>query len=342
MRRRRYRVTSDSPILRYGQKATTKQVIDAYRETGSVWRAALKLGMAGQSVHERLAAIDYPMASRTWRSDEIKELERLAGQETIGEIARRLGRPYAGVAGMISRCGFGSRYGNRLQRKIPRGAGYDKENTRRTLKELLLFQGSLRAFCRARALNIENLVQAIQRHYPEDWTLYTSAHTDLNPATCIYCGATFYPMSGKQKTCKRQCAETKRRDDAYFGGQRRKTIGLNEGVCQLCGQTGKKGLSSHHLIGKDNDPENEYLVALCRGCHQLVGLLAGRKLVDTDAGWENLINLVMIRRRGVKAIAQSDPIAINTIVETEWLTQEDLEAEMVLDEEVESPGSLPA
>jgi len=56
----------------------------------------------------------------------------------------------------------------------------------------------------------------------------------------------------------------------YFGGNRLNTIGLISKTCQLCMRKVEKGLSSHHIIGKEKDPENQYLIALCSGCHKLV------------------------------------------------------------------------
>lgn len=311
----------------------TEAIVQAYKETGSVWAAGKRLGLAGQSVHERLRAVGYPMRGRLWTPDELAELATLAGQATIGEIAHRLGRPYAGVALMISRRGFGSRYGNRLRRKLPRGAGYDKDSIGRALRELARFSGSIRQFCVQRGLTVDGFVYACQCHYPDKWTAYTATHSDIPRATCPYCGAEFYPMSRRQTHCTRRCGATAKKDAAYFGGKRRHTIGLPEGICQLCGEYKPKGLSSHHLLGKDNDPDNEALVALCPGCHQLVGILAGRKFTDETTGWENLINLAMIRRQGTKT---GERVAVSTFVEIEWLSRADLE-----DEAEEPPALLP-
>jgi hypothetical protein len=73
---------------------------------------------------------------------------------------------------------------------------------------------------------------------------------------------------------------------------------LLEATCQLCERHVEKGLTPHHIIGKENDPDDELLVALCRGCHQLVSLLGGRTFVDTPDGWERLIGMVWLLRNG--------------------------------------------
>ena len=303
-------------------KATAEQVIRAYRETGSVWAAAKQLGMCGQSVWERLRALDYSLPGERWSADEIEELKNLAGRCTIGEIATRLGRPYAGVAGKISKLHLGSRYGNRQRRK--RLPGYSKVRIQKLIDELEPWSGSLRQFCRAHSLDLEYFITAIQRIDRPLWDNYTRRRSDLTAKACPNCGDTFYPLTKKQQACSRRCSDHLRADKAYFGGNRRKAIGLAEGICQLC-EEAKPVLSAHHILGKENDPENAFLVALCSGCHQVVGILAGRKFAEDERGWENLINLVLSRRLADKNRKHdTDFVGVHTCVDLEWLTRDDL------------------
>lgn len=286
--------------LTSAKRHSNEEIIGAYRETGSVWKAAKKLGMCGQSVWERLKALDHPLPSAAWAVEELDELRSLAADNTITEIAQRLGRPYAGVACKISELGLGQRYGNRLKRKQKRVVGYTKIKTKAWVKELRTCKDSLRKFARRNGLSLELLVQAIQRNDMEFWREYSQSRTDIPSAVCPNCGVTYHPMSKKQKTCTRRCADDRRRDHAYFGGKRRTTIGLAEGICQLCQQMPTQGLSSHHLIGKENDPDNDYLIALCRGCHKLVTLLGSRTFVENESMWEALIHIVLARKLGVR------------------------------------------
>lgn len=277
---------------------TGQEIIDAYKRTGSVWRAGKELGLAGQTVHERLKALDYPLAGRNWMPDEVDELRALAGNMTIGEISNRLGRPYAGVACKISELGLGERFGNRVKIKIPRGAGYDKASVKRYMAQLEASGDTVHRFARRMGLGVEMLIYAIERDAPDWWRAYREAHSDLPEATCPYCGNAFVPSNKKQRFCRRKCSTDARIDESYFGGKRRQTIGLAEGQCQLCGRTGVKGLSSHHMLGKENDPENEALIALCQGCHKAVTFLASRTFVDDEVVWQSLISLVWLRKHG--------------------------------------------
>jgi len=300
---------------------TNQDIIQAYNETGSVWQAGKKLGLAGQTVHERLRAIGFEMSVRQWSEQELAELERLASQVTIAEIASRLGRPYNGVAIKISRLGLGTRYGNNLPQKPKRTKNYSKANIEAYIKEIDELGMKLTSYSRFKGLSVETLTQAIQSHRPEWWLAYAERNAAKPKASCPYCETEFWPQSGKQIFCNRKCATESRTDHSYFGGKRRTTIGLAERTCQLCGRKDVKGLSSHHMIGKENDPENEMLIALCPGCHNLVTLLGGRVFTGTTEIWEGLIQLALIRKHG----ANKDFYGVSVNVDIEFLNPEDIE-----------------
>lgn len=313
-------------------KATNEEIVAAYRETGSVWATAKRLGMCGQSVWERLRALGHQLPSAKWTDEEIAQLQQLAGDATIGEIATRLGRPYAGVACKISELQLGSRYGNRQQRRRQPG-GYAKKRVLSLINQLESYGGSLRQFSAKHALDIETFIRSIQRFDREFWDDYTRRRSDLTEKICPNCREPFYPFTSRQRTCSRKCSDQARVDADYFGGKRQQTIGLAAGICQLCMSPTRAGLSSHHVLGKENDPENNFLIALCRGCHQLVGMLAGRRFSDSEQGWENLINLVMARRLADKNHdAQTKYVGTHVAVDIDWLTREDLEATGALEE----------
>lgn len=312
----------------WNRKATDEEIVAAYRQTGSVWSAGKSLGMAGQSVHERLRAIGHPLARRTWTAAEQAELEALvANGLPLAEIAHRLGRTYAGVACRAS--GSGLRSVAKRVKKIPRGAGYDKASTDRHLRALEQSGAKITRYARANALDIDTLVTACQRHYPDRWRTYTETHSPIPKKTCTYCRAEFVPANGKQTYCTRDCSNQARADRNYFGGNRRNTIGLAEHTCQLCGRTDAKGLSSHHVLGKQNDQLNEFLVALCPGCHQIVSHLGGRAFVDDPRAWEALIALAWTRRHGAEVAAGSPSQVLYTEVRIEvWDEDEDDETEV--------------
>lgn len=277
---------------------TNQEIVDAYLKTGSVWKAGKLLGLAGQTVHERLKAIGHKLPGSDWTDEEVAELTELANKMTIAQIANRLGRPYNGVALKISRLGIGERYGNKQSKKIPRTGEYTKAKVLAYIADIDATDIKVTKFAKQNGLGIEPLVNAIQRFDPEWYERYCETNAVKPKTKCPYCEQDFWPLSHKQIYCTRDCANKARVDNSYFGGRRRETIGLLEGICQLCGQHTPKGLSSHHMIGKENDPDNEHLIALCQGCHNIVTILGGRRFVATEEAWEVLMQLVIIRKNG--------------------------------------------
>lgn len=277
---------------------SNQEIIDAYLKTGSVWKAGKLLGLAGQTVHERLKALGHKLPGSEWTDEEIAELTALASQMTIAQIANRLGRPYNGVALKISRLGLGQRFGNKQKKKIPRTGEYTKAKIAEYMAVMDQEQLKVTKFSKMNSLNVDSVVYSIQKFYPEWYEAYCERNAVSQQTPCPYCMQPFWPLSKKQIYCNRQCADKARVDNSYFGGRRRETIGLLEGVCQLCGNKTPKGLSSHHMRGKENDPDNEHLIALCQGCHQIVTILGGRRFVATEEAWEVLMQLVIIRKNG--------------------------------------------
>ncbi len=183
------------------------------------------------------------------------------------------------------------------QRKIPRGAGYDKRSISRHLKALEAFDGTVIQYARKAKLNANTLVVACEEYFPERWLHYVELHP-LDESVCGYCSKTFIANRVGMEYCSDKCSRDARTDRDYFGGKRREAVGMVEGVCQLCKQSPKKGLTPHHLIGKENDPENEHMIALCLGCHELVTLAARRIFLRKNEGWEHLRWLADTRARG--------------------------------------------
>lgn len=302
-------------------RVTNEEIIKAYQETGSVWRAGKKLGMAGQTVHEKLKALGIKLQNSQWTEEELEELRQLANQLTIAQIANRLGRPYNGVAIKISRLGLGERFGNKGSKKIPRTGEYNKDKIKSYIAEMDSGNIKITKFAKQNSLKVESLVRAAQRYFPEWYEAYAEKNAAKPKAKCPYCELEFWPQSAKQIYCNRQCANSARTDFSYFGGNRRNTIGLAEGVCQLCGNHTTKGLSSHHMIGKENDPENKYLIALCQGCHHIVTIVSGRKFAATPEAWEVLIQLVLIRKHG----HDKKMMGVNVEVDIDFITEDNID-----------------
>lgn len=295
---------------------SNEELIATYRRVGSIWKTGKELGIAGQSVHARLQALGVAMegVGRPWTEEETSELIRMRENGVpLFEVSDRLGRSYASVACKANE--VRSAYKRVPTARAPKG--YSKAKIAKAIKEIDGSGTTLRKYAAANSMTTETLAKTIEQEHPEWWESYKRSHTDVFEAVCEYCGSKFYSISKRQKSCTRRCGATRRADESYFGGNRRSTIGLDDQVCQICLQHIKKGLSSHHVLGKENDPDNDYLVALCRGCHKIVTMLGSRKFISNPAAWERVIQYSYLRAHGERMASGPWSVYTEVILE-EW------------------------
>lgn len=215
----------------------------------------------------------------------------------LSAAAARLDQPFGELALKASELGLRGRAPAR-EIKLPRGRGYDKAAIERHIWALARSDLDLVRYARTTDLHPELLVLAFERYCPEAWADYLAFHDPPVTRRCEYCGRDYIPSSGRQRHCEPKCAQDARADRTYFNGRRRDTVGMRQGICQVCGREGGRKLAAHHLLGKDADPEGKWLIALCAGCHGLVTQLARSALVDDDAKASALVSLARLRRHG--------------------------------------------
>jgi ferredoxin-like protein FixX len=184
-------------------------------------------------------------------------------------------------------------------------------------------QQKVTQYARKAGLNTTHFVESLKKHCPAGYAEYVDKHHgDVPSKQCLHCGSEFTPANGKQVFCTRQCGTRHSANLSYFGGKRDTAVGMKEGICQLCRKrhdNDKKQMHAHHVIGKQHDPDNKIMVALCPGCHQLVGMAARNKgLVGSREAWEAFIQLAWLEANGHRA----DIAAIYTCVEIEPTTYE--------------------
>jgi len=247
------------------------------------------------------------MAHQEWSEEELKEAISLAEQgEPLGQIATRLGRTYWAVALKLSRLGIRSKRTEWRRKKPKHGSGLTKKRIAVFARKLEASSVTVRRLARTEGVAITPLVDALQHYEPEKWQRYVREHSDLGIAKCPGCGRDFVPLTKKQQFCTVRCRESHRRNESYFGGRRMEAVGLRDGVCQLCRKKVEKWLSAHHVLGKENDPNNEVLIALCRGCHDLVTRLAARPWVEDRDVVADLVALALARRGRVGSFVSVD------------------------------------
>lgn len=173
--------------------------------------------------------------------------------------------------------------------KLPLGKGYTKPEMTRAAAALRSYPGTLAEWARAEGLVPDFLYLALAKYE------MSVAVAEDEFAECPYCTRTFVPTNASQTFCTTKCSRDARRDASYFGGNRRKTLGLLAGICQCCGTKPQKGISSHHVLGKEHDPHNEVLIAVCAGCHDLITRLSRRRFGLVPGSWAALLTLATVR-----------------------------------------------
>lgn len=193
-----------------------------------------------------------------------------------------------------------------MSRKIPRGRGYDKAATLAHLKKMVKGGINVTDYVKQEGLHLDSFMLAVNKH--DEWAgienKYISHDPKLIEKRCEECMEAFWPVRASiARFCSTTCRARHARDQEYFGGRRNETKGLAESVCQLCQRHVDKGLSSHHIYGKSNDTENEFLLALCSGCHSVVSELALKKWIGDTEIVGKLVWLANTQRNGAEALA---------------------------------------
>lgn len=205
-----------------------------------------------------------------------------------------------------------------MARKIPRGKGYDKAATLKHLKQMQQSGSFVTQYVKANGLKLDTFMLAVAAYDPGSLG-YLPCHVIQNDPklitnACGECGETFWPVRKTARFCSSKCSSAYRRDQDYFGGRRHTTLGLAEGVCGLCLRRVESGLSSHHIFGKANDPGNEHLLALCKGCHQIVSALALKKWVDDPLTLARLAVLAISQAKGAVLINAQGSGAVEVLI----------------------------
>jgi hypothetical protein len=238
------------------------------------------------------------MAHQKWNPDELAEAHSLSRQgEALGQIAARVGRTYNAVALKLSRKGIRSKHTD-WRWKPRHRSGLTKTRVAAFAKKLEGGKTTVRRLARMEEIAITPLVDALQFHEPKRWRRYVDGHSVLGIRTCPGCSVDFVPLTRKQQFCTVRCREAHRRNMTYFGGRRMEAVGLREGICQLRQEKSDKWLSAHHVLGKENDPKNAALIALCRGCHDIVTRLSAKPWVERSELIADLISLVLPAAEG--------------------------------------------
>lgn len=96
--------------------------------------------------------------------------------------------------------------------------------------------------------------------------------------TCCICEKKYYGYKNKT-ACSSSCLRRIRENKRYFGGRMFFAEGWHEKKCQICERDVKKVFHVHHVFGH---PNHSRLIVTCRGCHNLISILASTKYLSLN------------------------------------------------------------
>lgn len=168
----------------HNRKATNEEILSAYTETGNVHLAALRLGMCGQSVHERLVRLGANKNNFFTEAERAifeAKYEIYASAGKLADLALQMGRTKTAI------CAFARKLGLTNQKRSKPYAAkwkYLTEDDARVLMDA--FKRSrlgLGAYCKKMGYDDLGFAQLLKRHFPDEYEHVIEAKV---PALSLY------------------------------------------------------------------------------------------------------------------------------------------------------------
>lgn len=256
------------------------------RNGGNLWHTGKALGTTGGEVRRILVAGGFEIENESvWTKEEMEFVHRMVAMQAMiaSKIAEHVGRNPAAVLAVCNQV-----YERPIPeivklKKVPYGKGYTKRNAAIRIAELAAMPGlCVLQYAKQKELDAKALLNSFKAYYPERMASIESNLFNVKFSICAYCGVEYADNAKRPSAfCSTTCNRKSKVDAEYFGGKRKNTLGVAEKTCQVCGAK-HSALQVHHIIRKGNDQGNDYMIAICPGCHSVVSRLALHKKLSTN------------------------------------------------------------
>lgn len=167
------------------KKATDEQVIAAYRETGSCWKAAEKLGMGGQTVHERLVRLGAMRPMRRFLDDEtirlLRDYRTFRDAGLLSKLAAEMGRTVPFLCRKARDLGLTN---PKAAKRYASTWKYMPEDVARGLMDRFKRSSfGLMQFCKRMGYADEGFSETMRRYFLDEWESVIEAK---QPAQTMY------------------------------------------------------------------------------------------------------------------------------------------------------------
>lgn len=166
------------------KKATDEQIMAAYEETKSIWKSAEKLGMCGQSVHERLQKLGVDTSQNVFTKEDERYLSeryvlyRDAGQ--LQTLADEMGRTKQFICRQAGKLGLTD---PKCSRKYLRKWDVPDSVILPIWNDFKKSRYGVTAYCKNKHYNIQSFVDAMRRCFPDE---YDSVIASKKPKSAQY------------------------------------------------------------------------------------------------------------------------------------------------------------
>ena len=153
-------------------KATDQEILLAYNQAGSVWKAAKLLGMCGQSVHERLVRLNAAKPVRYFTEPERERLQdeyqAHAAAGTLQMLADDMGRSKQFICRQAGKLGLTSK--TRPKAYLRKYDQISVETARELFEKYKLSHKSLSAFAKGAGFGANGLSSLFHYHFEAEYT----------------------------------------------------------------------------------------------------------------------------------------------------------------------------
>ena len=165
--------------VRGHKKVADDVIIAAYKETGNVWKTAKKVGLCGQSVHERLVKLGIELNSNPFTEQDMDRLRReyliFRDAGKIADLAALMGRTKQFICRKAKEIGLTDQRHKRYYQSVWK---YMSEDAARViLEDFRHAKGIMREYCARKDYDELGFSRTLQGFFPDEWDAIIEAKT---------------------------------------------------------------------------------------------------------------------------------------------------------------------
>lgn len=152
-------------------RVSDEDILTAYALTGSVWKAGARLGLCGQSIHERLTKLDAIKPKRVWSHGENERLKReyalYRNAGKLSELAADMRRTKQFICRKARDLGLTDQRASKPYARV--WTALSREQLAPIWEDFKDQSLGLRAYCEVRDYGLTGFTNAMRQHFADEW-----------------------------------------------------------------------------------------------------------------------------------------------------------------------------